>query len=100
MGQPRALRKIGSTDEMNRMQDYVQDALSPITASPILNGVLLKDVDLSASATAIGHKLGRIPQGWIVVDKNANEDIWSTDKTRSLLTLVASGDVTVTIWVF
>ena len=69
--------------------------------SDFLYGVTLKDVTLSTSEASIAHKLGKQAQGWIIVDKNANENIWSSStKDGKFLYLSASGAVTVTIYVW
>lgn len=100
MSQPRGMPTIGSTEELNRIQDYIVKTLTPLLNSAIGNGVLLRDLQLAIGTNEVAHKLGRVPQGWIVVDKNLNEDICSTAKTRNLLTLETSGAVTVSLWIF
>lgn len=66
-----------------------------------LYGVTLKDVAIGTSETVIAHKLGRNPQGWIIVEKNANSDVWSSStKDGRFLYLMATAAVTVTLYVW
>ena len=70
--------------------------------NPLLNGVLLTGVELGSTATQVPHSLGREPQGWIIVNKNADANVWqsSKDLSKAFVTLQASADVTVDLWVF
>ena len=64
-------------------------------------GLTVKDVALGATEVSIPHRLGEIPNGWLIIDKNANVDIWSsTAKDGRFLYLTASGNVTVTIFIW
>ena len=64
-------------------------------------GLTVKDVALGVTEVSIPHRLGEIPNGWLIIDKNANEDIWSsTAKDGRFLYLTASGNVTVTIFIW
>jgi hypothetical protein len=100
MSKVRGLRTFDGSEEMNRLQSNLDSALSPVLGSLIVDGIQLSGLDLSTTATKINHKLGRLPQGWIVVDKNADARVWSTAKTKSTLTLTASATCTVSLWVY
>lgn len=90
----------------DRSTDAVQSNMSVFTqqfdTNPLISGRLISDVVLGATAVNIAHKLGRELQGWIVVDKNAQQDIWrsSTALPKTFLTLTAAGTVTASLWVF
>ena len=88
--------------ELNRIQANIDTFADSVTSIPILDGNLIKDVELSSSETQVSHKLGRKYRGWIIVDKNAQQDVWvsSTDLTQRFLALTAAGSVTVSLWVF
>lgn len=96
----RSFKKVGASDELNKIQDNISYALDPIIGSPIINGVLLKNVVLKAGLNIVDHKLGRVPQGWIVVSPQANESMWSSGQTGSSLLINASGPITSSFWVF
>lgn len=91
-------------DTMGLQQNTIDAFNNFIVANPILYGNLLKDVVLAhPTLNLIEHKLGRLPQGYIIVDRNADANIYSaTTKPLPLrfLYLYATAPVTVTIWVF
>ncbi len=76
--------------------------LNPILALPILNGNLLTNISLAASVPlAINHLLPRMPQGWILIDNTADTSVWRTrDFSQYTITLEASADTTISLWVF
>ena len=80
--------------------DAGKDTTRRLPKTQILNGVLLKDVAVTSSSTTISHMLSRTPQGWIVVDKDANEDVWRVSWNTRQIVLDATGNVTVALWVF
>lgn len=100
----RDYKKLGGSDESNRVQDNVETALRPILASPIVNGVLLTGVTLANGVTTVEHKLGRTLRGWIIVGQNANASIWDSQAGNNLaartLILNSNAIVTVNIWCF
>lgn len=95
-------KKVSGPAELNRLQEKLQEFFAPIIACPIIDGNLLTNVSLSSTETKVEHKLAREPQGYIITRKNANQDVWESSKalpTRHL-SLTATGDVVVDIWVF
>jgi hypothetical protein len=99
-------KKIGSGDtNLQKVQQNVQEAIEPLIASQIIDGVLLKNVELTAGQlNIVFHGLGRELVGWIVVGQDANSQVWDEQaanplKTRTLR-LRASTDTVVALWVF
>jgi hypothetical protein len=76
--------------------------LNPILALPILSGNLVQNIDLVASRPlAVNHLLDRMPQGWFLVDNTANAAVWRAKPFNIYaVTLEASADTTISIWVF
>lgn len=76
--------------------------LNPILALPLLAGNQINGIVLvSGVAKSINHLLQRMPQGWFVVDKNANANIWRTVAwTTTTITLEANANVTINLWVY
>lgn len=106
MPRVRSLKKLSqASDEASQLQENLEQTLEPIIKSPIIDGVLIKCACLNASTvTAVEHKLGREPLGWIIVRKRGDARIWdlqddNTSKKRTLA-LVASHRVCVDIWIF
>lgn len=78
-----------------------KSALDPITANPLIDGILLQNVLLTNGANTINHKLQRNPKGWILVDTTAAISLWRTLPFNNLsLNLFCNGDATVSLWVF
>ena len=90
--------------DLSLMQTKWASIINPILAAPIVNGLLLNNVSLVSGDNTINHRLGRKLQGWIVVGKNANANIYDKQSTNTMpeLTLVlnSSGTLTVNLWVF
>lgn len=100
----KALKKLQLTDDaVSRFQDNVEEALKPIIAASLIDGLLLPDIDLiSGQDNNVSHKLGRIPLGYIPVKRSASSTIWDQASTApsSLLNLHCSTSCTVSLWVF
>lgn len=95
-------RLKSSTPELDRVQDNIQQYTTQLDTNPLLGGVLIKDVALSTTEVKVEHKLGREPQGWLIVKKNAAQDIYESSSflPKRYLSLTAAGTVTASIWVF
>lgn len=102
----KALRKLDSENpELNKIQEYIDQSISPITKSPIINGVLIKGIKLVAGQdNNINHKLDRNISGWIVVRKRETADVWDlqdvNDLKKKTLRLRTDVDNTVDLWIF
>lgn len=89
----------------SKMQEYTQQALTPLINSLIVDGVILKDVALlTGQVNQVSHKLGRNLVGYVVVGKDANANIWDEQGTNKLknitLNLLTDVNCTVNLWVF
>lgn len=96
---------ITKNNEVNQVQKNIEHVINPVLNSEIVNGVLIKDVNLDPStAILVHHKLARKPQGWIVVRKGADSRIWdvqdSNQNPTTTLALACSHAVTVDLWIF
>lgn len=92
-------------DNADRIQDNIERFSRQFLDKEIIDGILLKDIDLvSASTNELNHSLGREIQGWIVVRQRASAIIWDDQDNNSrpelTLRLNTSADVTVDLWVF
>jgi hypothetical protein len=90
---------------LERIQSNIDGAFQRLLqVFPIVNGRLIRDVPLSTTATGVAHGLGRSPAGWIVVGKDAAEDVFMSASDNIVaertLPLTATGTVTVSLWVF
>ena len=65
--------------ELNTVQDSIEQVITPLTNSQIVDGNYLKKIDLTHSVdNLVEHKLGREPLGWSVVRKFAAIDIFES----------------------
>lgn len=96
----RTFKKTRTGDKnLDAVQDNVLQFANQLLPVQLLNGILLTDVELSGS-TAVSHRLGRIPVGYIVVNRDANASIWTNSIDAQFLNLQTSATVTVSLWVF
>lgn len=96
------LRRIQSSNrDLMQVQDALDQALTPVLSNPLLDGVLLSNVTITASAAKFSHLLGRQPIGWFVVDDTSGAAIYRTAwDTRTISLRTVSGTNTVSIWMF
>ena len=58
------------------------------------------DVIINTTDTVINHGLGITPNGWLILDKQANSTVWRVSWNDKQITLRASAQVTIKLWVF
>lgn len=91
---------VGS-DQFLMMQTRWKATLIPLLRKPLNGLVILPNVVLASGANVINHRLGRDPQGWMVLDQNAAVTIYRSSPFNNLtLGLTSSGAVTITLGVF
>lgn len=101
----RSYQRVGSSDEaLSRVQTNIENALSPIASSAILDGKLIT-AELTTAGANIAHGLGRSYRGYIIVSTGAVSFSGHTYEVASpddaiYLTLSSTSNVTVTAWVF
>jgi hypothetical protein len=83
-----------------RLQDNITNFTIQFLDCPLLKGRMIESVALTTSAQKIEHKLGVTPVGYLITSQSANSVIYSTAKDQNFLTLQASTNVIVNIWVF
>lgn len=99
-----AIKQVASINSpnqlLNRFMAEVQK-VNTVLECPLLNGNLVKDVSITAGTPVdVNHGLGRMPQGWFVVGIGSASSVFATGVNKSVLTLDASADTTVNLWVF
>lgn len=86
---------------LDLMQTRWASILNPFLRNPLNGMQIITGVSLGVGATAIDHLLGRMQQGWTILDVNGAATIYRSqpfnDKT---LTLTSSAAVTVNIGVY
>lgn len=84
---------------LSRFQDNVTSWAAQIESCPFLRGVEI-ETTINTTDTVINHKLQKKPEGYLVLDKNTNANIWTISSNNETITLRASSIVSVKIWVF
>jgi hypothetical protein len=102
---PKPLERLQLGDQkLERLQDATSRATAGLSDHPLLTGKLLPDVSLDGPADTDGavltHGLGRVPLGWILVDKDVASDVWCSQKTAKQLVLHSAAACRVSLWVF
>lgn len=97
----KAFRKVKVTDrELDQLQTNVAQILGPLSKNLLVDGVLLKDIDLVYGDNKVSHKLQRKPLGWIIVDIDSAPVIYKTGWNDTTITLNTSAPAKVTFWIF
>ena len=95
------LQKVQTNNpDIQQLQSQLTRVLDPLLRNILLDGTLIPDISVLTSNTMVPHNLNRPINGWIVVGKNANADIWQVSKDTRFLTLIATAQVTCSLWVF
>lgn len=100
-GRTKYFQKLATGDDQaTKIQANVERALSPILKCPILDGREIEDVALTAGSNKIEHKLGRKVRGFFNGGQSNGATISVVAKDENYLTLSASANVTVSLWVY
>lgn len=101
---PRFSTIRGHDEVVNRVQDRVQATLDGILRVPILDGVLIENIELIATDFRhVSHGLGRPWTGYLVVARDADSVVWDLGPTRDADTFIylrSSAALKISVWVF
>lgn len=98
---PKARDNQDGNSANNRFQNNIIKSLQPITSNPLVQGIILQDIQLVAGSNTVNHKLNRVMQGWSIVDIQAAATIYRTEAFNATsLTLNVSASCTVNLYVF
>ena len=87
--------------QFDTQQGRWKSILDPLLAKPLSDLLILPNVVLTAGANVINHRLGRIPQGWVVLDIDAASLIYRSAPFNKLtLNLICSAPATISLGVF
>lgn len=100
-----SFKKIRTTSaDLRQVQDSLGLVLDQVIRREILDGVLIENISLVTGSNIIDHTLDRAPKGFIIVARNANEQVWNGTSTKIVpkrnIDLESSGAVTVSLWFF
>lgn len=101
MSKPTAFRKtFGNSPEVQQLQSSIEAAISSVIRNPLLNGRLIEGLELTSGTNKIEHKLARSVRGFIPVMRSNAATIYQTANDDRFLTVTASANVTVSLWIF
>lgn len=93
-----------SQDPTRRDVRYIYDTIrewaDSVSSSQIIHGVLIKDVVVGVAPQRIFHSLGRRPVGVVVAISSVPIMLAVTERDEKTITVQASSDCTVSLWVF
>lgn len=89
-----------SDPEVASLQSNLREWALQFTGIEILQGRLLKDINITTSQTAIVHGLNRRINGWILVAVDVDTRVWEVSRSETVLTLDCSSNATISLWVF
>lgn len=97
VGRPMQVADSATRYELNKHAE----ALADVQTRPIVDGYLVRDVELTTSRTVLKHRLKRLAH-YHVVRRNAAAHVYDepADDSSQELWLRASAPVTVTLWIF
>lgn len=92
----RVITQITKDPIVNRNNQAVADAFNSLV-DKVLTGIRVEANVSSAQDTLI--EVGFEAQGWVILDKNVQADIWKVSQTNRTITLRASSDVSVALFI-
>ena len=102
-------QQINTKDQdLQIIQANVQKALVPLESVPMVGGVLLTGISLTAAMdNFVQHGLGRTPTVFFIGNLNANAVVWSpasitlngASSNRFVINLRCSANCTVSVWI-
>jgi hypothetical protein len=94
------VRRINTTNQdLQLIQGNIQAAFQQLQSLPLVDGSEVKEVSIGTSPTQVAHGLGLQPSKWVLTDIQADARVWRTAWDDKFLTLQASAQVTVSLWV-
>ncbi len=86
--------------KMSKFQQNIRDFTRQLTNNPLLKGIYLSGVEIQTTQTKINHGLERELQGYLILKKNNNSNVWLISSDNKTLEMQATAIVDVDIWVF
>ncbi len=92
------------SEQLTMVQTRWASILQPLLTNPMLEGAVLKQVQLTSGSNVINHKLGRKLQGWIITRQRGPANVYDTQDANAMpqltLQLESSASVSVDLYVF
>lgn len=89
---------------LTQMQDNIDLAITQISNSSFQNGTIVQLSLLSGQDNIVNHGLDREVQGWTVIDKDQDSNVWKSSTVNKIknkqIILRVSANVSVKIYFF
>ena len=88
---------------INRIQDKLVRVINAIARKPIVDGHIISGVLIDSVETKVEHGLGRVPQGWMIINGQSDVVEETADADDKFLYLIAVLGATLEnrkLWVF
>ena len=90
---------VSNNDEVLKLQSNVENALAPVLRVALLDGVTISAA-LASGDNEIAHGLGRVPQGYIIIDVDAAATIYRVSLSDKFLTLNSTATANIKLWIY
>jgi hypothetical protein len=99
---PRQIQRVrGLPYKTNELQDNILAAVQPTLTNPLLDGIIITGISIDGvNPTEVNHLLSRLPQGYLIIDKNAPGDVYREVLNTRQISFVSSAPVTISIYIF
>jgi hypothetical protein len=87
--------------DLELLQTKWKAVLDPVLKNPLTNITILQNVILYSGDNQVSHRLGRMQQGWVLLDVQGPATLYRYQPfTETYLYLNSSANVTVSLGVF
>lgn len=84
----------------DRIVSQTVDAVNFLLTNSLLKTITISAAFNGAGTIAFSHPLGKIPEGWIIIDRTSSASIYRNSSTSTTITLTASAAGTFTLILF
>lgn len=94
------IKRVQGDFQTEQLQRNTEEFLYRAVPDFVTDGVRLDGIQLASGATQVEHRLQRTPRGFLVLNINANTNVWATARSELTLTLNTTASAVVDLWVF
>ncbi len=84
---------------LSKTVQFTEEFNKQFINNPFLVGNVFNATITSATAT-INHGLGANPIGWLILDQDADANVWKVSSDEKSIILDSSATVNIKIWIF
>ena len=84
---------------LSKTVQFTEEFTKQLTNNPFLVGNIFTATITTSTAT-INHGLGSTPLGWLILDQDADANVWKVSSDEKSIVLDSSATVNIKIWIF